>query len=546
MTRTVLHLVSAQLTADLRRPRSGGKGLSRLTATILAYGFSGVLLALSLYEAPPAQTLWVSCSFGLMLALFGVVGSFEELMGRPKENAWLITLPASETEHYAARLAGIGVTIGLMATSVTLPVAVSVSLSTSWEVGVLVGFLLMASVVWTSLAALAALWGVTLATPPALRQRGLSTLRVLLILGLVVGYQWIGARPEAADIIWWPPTWFTDILTPGHDGWGVGLLLSTSALLLWLIAHTFSGRYFDLLHRSAQGRDAENRPAPHRLTEIERRLVGRGATRAAYGFAVASLRDDRLVRARLAPAALLPLGFALFGSFAGGLGSLIGVSPVDLFTMPGAELHLSLLVILLFAALTLVQAVQVSDDADAAWVFSVLPEAPPRRLQMGVQQALTMRVAVPLLLAIGALLTTQMSVVDAAIHALFLFGVTLTTMRLYALLHRRTPFSQHADRFSGGRRFLSLLLAIPIGAVALVMQALTFVTPLSALLTGLGLVIVSIGLAGVVSRVGGPPDTPRAAALRGDSPLPTSERPPSPNGSNGVSHSRPAPAEVRA
>src|SRR5690606_39531804 len=100
--RAVRTLVSAQLRQELRHPRSGRLGASRVGLTALAYGFSGLVLALSLGTAPPETVLYVAGSFGLVLAAFGIAGSYDELMGRPKDNAWLVTLPASETEQYAA------------------------------------------------------------------------------------------------------------------------------------------------------------------------------------------------------------------------------------------------------------------------------------------------------------------------------------------------------------------------------------------------------------------------------------------------------------
>ena len=119
----VLTLAAAQLRADLRHARSGRRGAGRLATTVAAYGFSGIVLALSLGNAPAPAALFVGGSFGIVLAAFGVVGSYDELMGRPRDNAWLSTLPASEYQHYAARLMGIGLYVALMVVGIAVPVA---------------------------------------------------------------------------------------------------------------------------------------------------------------------------------------------------------------------------------------------------------------------------------------------------------------------------------------------------------------------------------------------------------------------------------------
>ena len=163
-------LTTAQLQVDLRDPRTGQPGSGRIGMTLLAYGFSGLVLALSLGDASPEQAVFVAASFGVVLAAFGVVGSYDELMGRPKENAWLSTLPASERQHYAARLLGIAAYVGLMAVSVAVPVGVRTGLVHGVASGLQVGGLVAAGVVWTAGVSLAVLWAISLALLSAHRE----------------------------------------------------------------------------------------------------------------------------------------------------------------------------------------------------------------------------------------------------------------------------------------------------------------------------------------------------------------------------------------
>lgn len=493
-----------------------------MATTALAYGFSGLVLALSLGDAPPDQVTFVAASFGIVLAAFGVVGSYDELMGRPKENAWLATLPASEGEHYAARLLGIGVYVVLMSASVALPVGVRTGLAHGAGAGAAVGAGVVGAVAWTSLMALGVLWALTLALPQRALRLALSATRTLLIAALVLGFQVIGATTNALAAPWWPGAWLADALF-GRSTWGLAVLLATVGALAVAFAGVFPSRYFRLLQRLADGaRQQETRGrADRRLSRPERWLARSGPVRAAYGFAVAAFSDDRLVRGRLWPSALLPIGFAVFGWLSGGLGSLFVFGPADPLTRmlvilqsPETQLHLSVLVVLLFAAQALVQTLQFSDHAEAAWVFGTFPEARPRLAQLGAQKALVARVLLPLHVGLAVVLTLAMPAADALLHAAFWFAVVALVTRLYALVPRTPPFSRRSDRFSASARFLPLIVSIPSGVAVLALQAAAFVSPLRAALVTASLLGVSALLAEAVVRWPRRASRPAAAPVR--------------------------------
>lgn len=474
--------------------------------TLLAYGFSGLVLAFSLSDATPEQAVFVAASFGVVLAAFGVVGSYDELMGRPKENAWLATFPATERQHYGARLLGIGAYVAMMAVSVAVPVAVRIGMTHGAVAGTEVGALVAGGVAWTAGISLAVLWAVTLVLTPRVLRPALSVSRTLLVAALVLGYQWIGASPEAASAPWWPAAWLADAMT-GRPTLGLALLVGAVGVLVVAFAVVFPSRYFALLDKmAAAARWAEAHDhGQNALLWPERLAVRGGPARAAYGFALAAITRDRIVRGRLWPAALLPLGFALFGWVAGGLESLFIHGPENVLGLQETQLHLSLLVILLFCAQTLVQTVQVSDHDRASWVFATLPDARPRRLQLGAQQALAFRVLLPLHAILALVLAFQMPALHALVHVLFWFAVVTLTTRLYALVHRSTPFSKRSDRFSAAARFLPLLASVPAGLLALLVQTLAFTSIPRAVAASLGILFAGAALARLVTG----PATPK-------------------------------------
>ncbi|WP_412061904.1 hypothetical protein [Rubrivirga sp. IMCC45206] len=480
--RPALTLAAAQLRADLRHARSGRRGAGRLATTAIAYGFSGVVLALSLGNAPPVNALFVSASFGIVLAAFGVVGSYDELMGRPRDNAWLATLPATERSHYTARLLGVGVYVGLMAVGVAVPVGIRVAIAHGPGSGLLVALATAGATVWTALLALALLWGLTLVLPRRALRVTLSLGRTALIAGLVLGFQLIGSSPDALGASWWPGAWIADTLGGRPT---VGLALLGASLFTFGIAFgaVFPQHYFRLLRKLADGATREGRQSRlgRQMTAPERLAVRRGPLRAAYGFATAAFADDRLVRGRLWPAALLPAGFVIFGLVSGGLGSIAGYAHDGalagaLLTLqnPETQLHLSILVVLIFCVQTLVQTLQTSDHADASWVFGTLPDARTAVVQVGAQTALAWRVLFPLHVGIAVLLTVAMPAADAVLTAALWFGLASLFSRLMALAHRSPPFSRSSDRFNAAARFGPLVASIPLGIGTLVLQVWAF------------------------------------------------------------------------
>ena len=500
----ILTLAGAQLRADLRHPRSGKRSASHVATTVVAYGFSGTILALSLGAAPPDHVLFVGVSFGIVLSAFGVVGAYDELMGRPKENAWLGTLPATEREHYVARLVGIGALVGVMALSVAAPVGLRMVLAHGAALGLTIAAGIVAAVVWTAGLALSVLWGLTLTLPQRVLRTTLSIARAALIAALVLGFQLIGPSTEFLDAPWWPGAWFADAFL-GRSTWGLSVLLATIGGITGLLGAAFPHRYFGLLRRLAYGARQEERRGRggRQLLPVEYSIARPGPIRAAYGFALAAFADDRIVRGRLWPAALLYAGFVVFGWMSDGLGSLFvhgstlaASGPLGVLTNPATQMHLSILIVLLFCAQSLVQTLQFSDNSEAAWVFGTLPEVRPRLIQLGAQKALLARVLFPLHVGLMALTTLMMPAADGILHVLYWFSLSALATRILALLYRTPPFSRRGDRFSASSRFGPLLVSLPAGIAALLLQAVTFTSYSSAL----GVSLIMLGLAAVLAE----------------------------------------------
>lgn len=497
----ILTLAGAQLRADLRHPRSGKRSASHVATTIVAYGFSGMILALSLGAAPPEHVLFVGVSFGIVLSAFGVVGAYDELMGRPKENAWLSTLPATEREHYVARLLGIGALVGVMALSVATPVSLRTVIAHGFGLGLTIGAGIVLAIVWTAGLALSVLWSLTLSLPQRVLRTTLSIARASLIAALVLGFQLIGPSAEFLDAPWWPGAWFADAFL-GRSTWGLSVLLATIGAITGLLGAAFPHRYFGLLRRLAYGarQDERRGRGGRQLMPHELAFARPGPVRAAYGFALAAFADDRIVRGRLWPAALLYAGFVIFGWMSDGLGSLfvhgaafVDTGPLGVLANPATQMHLSVLIVLVFCAQSLVQTLQFSDNAEAAWVFTSLPEVRPRLIQLGAQKALVVRVLFPVHVGLMALTTLMMPAADGILHVLYWFSLSVLATRVLALLYRTPPFSRRGDRFSASSRFGPLLVSLPAGIAALLLQAATFTSYTSAL----GVSLILLGVASV-------------------------------------------------
>jgi hypothetical protein len=494
-------LVGAQLRLDLRHPKTGAVRSSRALLTVVSYGLSSFILALSLrsHAADSETVLFVGLSFACVLAAFAVVGTYDELMGRPADHAWALTLPASEATHYVARLMNIGLLVAVMSVSTALPLAWLTGTANGIGEALAVGGLLVGTMFGVTLVVLAVIWGLTLGLSHRVLKPVLTAVRAGLVGALVLGYQWVGTQPQlTSDAPWWPPRWIIDGLWLA-DGLG-GATLGLAALGLGLglcFGVVFPPRYFALLRRMADGEQAESAPsasglAPNRL---ERLVVRTPETRAAFGFTVAALRSDALVRGRVWPAALLALVFAAFGWWTGGLGDLFVHGALNTLTDPAVQMHLSVLVVLLFSAQTLMQSVQFSAHERAAWLFGTLPMRSGRGLQLGAQTALLVRVLLPLHLILVLGLSLSMPLDHAALHVGFWLALCALMTRAQALFYRHPPFSRRSDRFSMVERFVPLLLAVPGALLGLILQTFAFASVPSAtlMLLGLGLFHNALG-----------------------------------------------------
>lgn len=493
-------LVGAQLRLDLRHPKTGVLRTSRALLTVVSYGLSSFILALSLQDvaASTETVLFVGLSFAYVLAAFAVVGTYDDLMGRPADHAWALTLPASETTHYVARLLNVGILVAIMSVSTALPLAGLVGTASGIAEAFAVGGLLVGGMLGVTLAALAVIWGLTLALHHRVLKPVLATVRALLVGVLVLGYQWVGTQPQlTSDALWWPPRWVLNGLWLADGVNGATLWLAALGLgLAACFGLVFPRRYFVLLQRTADGEQAQSGPraaalAPNRL---ERLIVLAPEARAAFGFTVAALRGDRLVRGRVWPAALLAFVFAAFGWWSGGLGDLFVYGAQNVLVNQAVQMHLSILVVLLFSVQTLVQSVQFSAHENAAWLFDILPMRSGRVLQVGAQSALLFRVLLPLHLGLGLLLSLSMPLGHAALHAGFWLALCALATRIQALSHRRPPFSRRPDRFSMAERFVPLLLAIPAALLGLLLQVVAFASVPSAVLTLTGLALLHSAL----------------------------------------------------
>ncbi|MDX1531017.1 MAG: hypothetical protein R3362_05790, partial [Rhodothermales bacterium] len=278
-------LVATQLRIDLRHPKTGAARTSRALLTVAAYGCSSLLVALSLWSsnADVDAALFVGLSFATVLGAFSVAGAYDDLMGRPKDHAWALAFPVAERTHYVARLMNIGVLAFLAAGATALPLAALVGVLQGPAAAFGAGAAFVVALLGTTAAVLAALWVLTLATPYRLLRPAIAGLRGLLVVALVIGYQWVGTQEAlVVEAAWWPAWWLLQGLWHA-DPAALVVLATAGAVLLALFGFAFPDRYFRLLRTLADGEAArQTRPRSHAApNRLERLLVREPAARAA-------------------------------------------------------------------------------------------------------------------------------------------------------------------------------------------------------------------------------------------------------------------------
>lgn len=484
-----LTLFHAQLRLDLRNPMTGTRQSSRMVLTVVSFASSTLVLGLALLaqDVSPAQFGMVTMAFGVVLAAFGVTGSYDDLMGRPRDHIRSLSFPVSLTTHYVARILGILFFGAVMAFSAAAPVFLLGLFFNEGLFAVTTGLQMIAAMLATTLIVLAIIWGVILNVTPRIHKLLLSVARAVLIAAIVIGYQWLSMRPDMSIGM---------MSSQEAIAFAAGCLL---VLVLLTVVYTlvFPGRYEDLLKATA----ALTSVGDNRLIKLaapaqwERPFVPPGDVRAAFGISVAAFRSDRLIRGRVLPAAFMGLLFAAFGWWVGGLGDLFLFGAAELLSDTALQMHLSVMTILLFSSQVAMQGLRISDNPEAAWIYSASHSPDARAMQIGAQKALLFRILGPLHIIIGLILALSMPFTHAVAHSLFWFmGCALIT-RCQALIRPRFPMSERSDHFSAGQRFAPLLLAIPASILLATLQITTFTTVLSAftLITGLAVIHWALG-----------------------------------------------------
>jgi hypothetical protein len=302
---------------------------------------------------------------------------------------------------------------------------------------------------------------------------------------------------------WWPPSWAVEVMVLGETR-----ALLPMALVLVSMGILYLGLFPDcyrrILDRSAaieamRHAGSAQGAAPNRFERIFARDPHQ---QAGYGLLAAGLRADRIIRGRVWPALMLAGVFGAFAWWTGGLGDLFVHGAENILFDPAVQMHLSVLTVLLFASQAATQGVKVSDYWEASWVYGVLPVGSRRSLLVGAQQAIVLRVILPVCVVLGLLLSLSMPLFHAALHAGFWFAACAVITRIQVLMHRSPPLANSSDRFSAGERFIPLLMAIPAALVLLMLQTVFFASLPSAV----------IGIAGMLvlhSALGQPAPVPR-------------------------------------
>lgn len=490
-----LTLFNAQLRLDLRNPQTGDSQSSRLILAVISFAASAVVLALALVaqDASLAQFSTISLAFGFVLAAFGITGSYDDLMGRPREHTRSLSFPVSLKTHYVARVLSILFFGVVMAVSAAIPLSVIGTFHLNGMHAILLGIQVFAAMMITSMASLAIIWGLILNVPARIHKLILSIVRAVLIAIIVIGYQLVSTQPTISIET-----------TSSQTAWlaNTGLTLLALALVI-IYTFVFPKRYDRLLQHTAaltalSGDQTLTIEAPSRW---EKWAVRSGELRAAFGISVAAFRSDRLVRGRVMPAAFLAFIFALFGWWVDGLGDLFLFGVHELLTDPALHMHLSVMTILLFSSQVAMQGIRISDNPEAAWIYGSSHSPDAQLMQLGAQKALLFRILGPLHIAIGLLLAFSMPVVHAVAHSVFWFlGCALIT-RLQMMIRPRFPLSQRSDHFSAGQRFLPLLLAVPASIILISLQIATFTSVPSAFILLAGLVVFHWGLATYITSM---------------------------------------------
>jgi hypothetical protein len=228
----------------------------------------------------------------------------------------------------------------------------------------------------------------------------------------------------------------------------------------------------------------------------------RGSTeRAGYDFFVAMFRGDPRLKTTLAPLAVLPVGFVLFGLAQGALPDPYATNVESMASDHGPRaveaLRMSFFAayFMVFTALTLMRSLAVSPSWKAAWVFYASPLARFDRFHRGVLWGAASILLTPTILMLAiVLLIVWRNPMHVVLHLSLPVGLMLVSLPLTLWTRPEPPFSREPMRHERmGEFFGSIVLLLPLIFIAVLqyqMRGMSWIL----LLGGAALVLLSVFL----------------------------------------------------
>jgi len=299
--------------------------------------------------------------------------------------------------------------------------------------------------------------------------------REYLEQSLDIAESWLYFMPSA----WYAG--FVQILLGQNRGIDNGLALIAIFMTFFLITVSFrrisldyTNMILDLQTESGSSKKEKNpvkkRESRGNANQWMSKRLGPSEIKTGFQLTVNMMKNDRNVKMGIYPIVGMPLALLVL--------AIIDKSVVDPFISGpiSGNGNISFMVpfFIFFMIHFALMGMTYSREYEAAWLYYVAPIVSPGRFYLGVKLAILIRIILPFFVILGIIYTTQIMLIHAIQHTVFLLLFGLVGFSIVSLMLKDFPFSRKREKGDRSQRFAFLFFIAPFFTLILGIQYVAY------------------------------------------------------------------------
>ncbi len=494
------------------RKKKSRRRLPGLWQILVYYGLLGfVITALLLASSDLFFTGTVMMGFVMFSVATSILVEFQSVVIAPEDFHILAHRPVSSRTFFAARIANMGVYLGVLTFSIGFTPSLFLAFRDGFQplLGIAAMLGMLGAAMFTAMAIVFLYVNLMRFIHPRKLKRFFSYLQLLLsffLYGSGMIFTSLFNAGMITDVklaheVWMlylPPTWFSSLMTlvDGQDiGLSIGSILVGMGITFVMLMYaytTLSLEYAAVISRMDE--QSEGKMATRRSRAVSLPMFTRNEGRAAALLIRNQFKHDQ--KFRMSVLAIIPLTVIyLLGGLSGGGGL------ADPFSHP--EEHVSKAYLLYFALaffpVLLMASMSRSDSWQASWIFHATP-ADKGKIVLAVKDVLVIFFIVPYVVGLGILFMFHFdSFQNVLLHVFILSVLSHIILQVLVMLNPYLPFSRPSRK---GQKTIGIFVGILVSGVTMliIISVLTLGIYPSGTATGITLLVLA-GLTLLFERI---------------------------------------------